>query len=227
MIRHGTAHRTAAFILTAITSAAFAAPATAHAAAGPTAVSAPAPNPHRNRHDQPDRDTLMTATASRNHQPAATSTPRIQRALFAVTALLLGFTPATLTFALNPHTADDIGLNAVPIPAWGFIAVWLVIYPGMGLAAWHLWHQRTHNNPDYARVPLAVLTAGFLQTTTFWFNDSLRGIAGMDATGVVLSATTVWVISRYSSAAARWLLPWAIWMPITLTIKLAVLTGII
>jgi DNA-binding beta-propeller fold protein YncE len=38
MIRHGTAHRTAAFILTAITSATFAAPATAHAAAGPIAV---------------------------------------------------------------------------------------------------------------------------------------------------------------------------------------------
>lgn len=74
---------------------------------------------------------------------------------------------------------------------------------------------------------MAVLIAGFLQTTAFWFSDSLRGIAGMDATGVVLSATTIWIVSRYSPTAARWLLPWAVWMPVTLAIKLGVLAGII
>lgn len=170
----------------------------------------------------------MTVTASRCRPPAVTSMPRSRKALFAAVPLLLGFTPATVIFALNPRAADDIGLTAVPVPAWTFIAVWLVIYPGMGLAAWHLWRRptRTGDDPAGACVPMAVLIAGFLQTTAFWFSDSLRGIAGMDATGVVLSATTVWIVSRYSSAAARRLLPWAVWMPITLAIKLGVLAGI-
>ncbi len=171
----------------------------------------------------------MTVTASRCRQTAPTPMPRSRMALFAAVPLLLGFLPATLTFALNPRAADDIGLTAVPVPAWVFIAVWLVIYPGMGLAAWHLRRSqtRTSDNLVEACIPLAVLIAGFLQTTAFWFSDSLRGIAGMDATGVVLSATTVWIFSRYSPTAARWLLPWAVWMPVTLAIKLGVLAGII
>jgi hypothetical protein len=31
------------------------------------------------------------------------------------------------------------------------------------------------------------------------------------------------VVARQSRAAARWLLPWLVWMPITLTIKLIAL----
>jgi tryptophan-rich sensory protein len=144
--------------------------------------------------------------------------------LFAVAAWLLGVAPGAAVFTLNHRAADDIGLTAVPVPAWVFIAVWMVIYPCMGIAAWQLWTQRSERAAD-AFVPLAVLVAGFLQVHLFWFTDSLRSTAIADATGMLLAATTLWVFSRYSRTAARWLLPWAIWMPVTLAIKIAVITG--
>ena len=48
----------------------------------------------------------------------------------------------------------------------------------------------------------------------------------LDAIGVLLAATTVWVVSRYSGRASRWLIPWLVWMPITLLIKIAALSGV-
>ncbi len=146
------------------------------------------------------------------------------RLIFAVTALLVGFVPAVAAFALNPHAASDIGLTAIPVPAWVFVVVWLIIYPSMGVAAAHLWANR--GGLDVC-VPLAVLVAGLLQSTSFWFTDSLHATAVTDATGILLAATTVWVVSRYSSTAARWLIPWLTWMPITFAIKVAVVSGIL
>ena len=146
------------------------------------------------------------------------------RLLFAVVALLVGFTPPATVFAVNPHAASDIGLTAVPVPAWVFVAVWSVIYPAIGVAAWHLWTRTTGSDRCVA---LAVLGAGFVQTTSFWLTDSLRATAVMDATGVLLAGTTLWVVSWFSSTAARWLVPWLVWMPITLGIKVAVLSGLL
>lgn len=155
--------------------------------------------------------------------PASPCQPGRTNALFVVVPLVLGFLPAALTFSLNPNAAADIGLNQVPLPAWVFVAVWLVIYPGMGLAARRLWRQRS--NADVC-VPLAVLALGFLYTTVFWLTDSLRTTAILDGFGVAMAATTTWVVAHHNSTAARWLLPWLLWMPTTLILKLAVLANL-
>jgi hypothetical protein len=42
---------------------------------------------------------------------------------------------------------------------------------------------------------------------------------------VLLAYTVAWVYSRYRKAAVWWLLPWLVWMPITLGIKLWVVLG--
>ncbi|HEV2781561.1 MAG TPA: TspO/MBR family protein [Actinophytocola sp.] len=139
---------------------------------------------------------------------------------YAAVPLLLGQIPGIAAFTLNANAAVDIGLTEVPVPAWVFAVVWTIIYPCMGLAAWQL--RRDVPGPA-AAVPLAVLVAGFLQTMLFWLSDSLRAVAVADATGVLLAGTTVWVFSRYSRAATAWLLPWLLWMPVTLAIKIAVL----
>jgi tryptophan-rich sensory protein len=140
--------------------------------------------------------------------------------VYAAVTLLLAQIPGAAAFALNPNTATDIGLTAVPVPAWVFIVVWMVIYPWMGIAAWRL-RQDVHAGTS---IPLVVLAAGFLQTKLFWLSDSLRAVAVADATGVLLAVTAVWVFSRYSRAATAWLLPWLVWMPVTLAIKIAVLS---
>lgn len=139
---------------------------------------------------------------------------------YAAAFLLLAQIPGTIAFAVNPDVAADIGLTTVPVPAWVFIVVWMIIYPSMGVAAWQL--RRTAQGAD-TWVPLAVLLAGYLQTKTFWLGDSLRSVAIADTTGLLFAALAVWVFARYSRSAARWLYPWLAWMPITLGIKIAVL----
>ena len=136
---------------------------------------------------------------------------------------VLGQLSGAVTFAVNPNAASDIGLTEVPVPAWVFITVWSVIYPAMGVAAWCLWRDRAVGSGD-VWTPLAVLTAGFLQTHSFWLTDSLRTTAVLDAIGVLLAVTTWWVTRRQSRVAARWLLPWLIWMPVTLVLKLVTLS---
>ena len=138
---------------------------------------------------------------------------------YAAVPLLLAQVPGRLTFALNPHAAEDIGMGRVGVPTWVFIAVWVVIYPCLGIAAW-----RVRRDVADASVPLAVLTAGFLQTFLFWLSDGLRAVAAADATGVLLAVTSVWVFSRYSRAAMWWLLPWVVWMPVTLVVKIIALS---
>jgi benzodiazapine receptor len=164
-------------------------------------------------------------TALSSRQLETVRRPRIrQTLLWAAGFLLVGFLPAALMFTLNSDAAAAIGLDQVPVPAALFIVVWIIVYPSMGVAASILWQRRSVAD---ACVPLAVLIAGFLQTTAFWFTDSIQSTAVTDATGLLLAATTVWVVSRTSLTAARWLLPWLVWMPITLTLKLLVLAGIV
>lgn len=144
--------------------------------------------------------------------------------LFVLVPVIIGQIPGALAFTLNPEVATDLGMAQVPLPTWVFIAVWLVIKAGMGIAAWQLW-RRAPRGSDVT-VPLTVLIAGYLQSNLFWLADGLRSIAVTDATGLLLAATTMVVFSRYSPSAARWLLPWLIWMPITLAIKIAAIAGI-
>jgi tryptophan-rich sensory protein len=125
--------------------------------------------------------------------------------------------PVGLTFALDPGAVGRIGLDAIPIPAWLFTVVWMIIYPGIGVAAWQIWRIRARVDVS---VPLAILGAGMLQSLSFWLTNSLRMTALIDATGVLLACTVAYVATRYAKTAGWWLLPWLVWMPITLGVKL-------
>ena len=150
------------------------------------------------------------------------STSRRTALMFALSVLLIGMVPAALTFVLDPNAVVRISLDAVPIPAWVFTVVWLVIYPGMGIATWFVWNTRRERDIS---IPLTIFVAALLQTIAFWFTNSLRMTAVMDATGLLLAYTVAWVYSRYWKAAVWWLLPWLLWTPITLLIKLWALSG--
>ena len=159
--------------------------------------------------------TQGTCPTTPSHRPV--HSPRWSAVVFALVPLVIGMLPGGLVFGLTPNAASAIGLTAVPIPAWVFIAVWVVAYPSMGIAAWLIWQKRSELD---ACVPIGVLIAGFTITLSFWLTNGLRMTATLDAINLILAWTTVWVFSRYSQKAALWLLPWAIWMPITLVYKL-------
>jgi tryptophan-rich sensory protein len=142
--------------------------------------------------------------------------------VFAVVALVLGFLPAALTFALRKNAAEALGLSDLPVPSWVFIAVWGAIYPCIGIAAWTVLASRDAVTSSVV-APEIVLIAGFLQTTAFWFTDSLRATAVTDATGVLLSITAAVVLYQSVPLAVPWLLPWLLWMPVTLILKLTAL----
>jgi tryptophan-rich sensory protein len=114
-------------------------------------------------------------------------------------------------------------MSEVHVPPWVFIAVWAIIYSGMGLAAWSLTAQLDKRS-SATGVPLAVLCAAFLISLTFWLTNSLRMTATIDAINAILAIMTLWVVSRYSTSAARYLVPYAVWMPITLLIKLVAIS---
>ena len=125
--------------------------------------------------------------------------------LAAVAALVLGFIPAGLTFGLRKNAAQKVGLSELPVPAWVFIGIWAIIYPTMGIAAWQI--TASAENFTDTTVATIVLAAGFLQSIAFWFTDSLRSTAVMDATGVLLSITAAAVLALTTPSAAAWLLP--------------------
>ena len=137
--------------------------------------------------------------------------------VFALTVLMIGMIPGQLTFALDPDAAARIGLESIDLPAWVFIGAWLINYPAMGVASFLVWLTRGERDVS---IPLSIFAAALLQTLMFWFTDSLRMTAVIDATGILFACVVAWVYSRYSTAAVWCLMPWVVWMPVTLGIKL-------
>jgi tryptophan-rich sensory protein len=144
--------------------------------------------------------------------------------VFVAAPVLLSSIPGSVAFAVNPNTAADIGMTRVAVPPWVFVVAWAIIHAGMGLAAWRL-RRSTDGAAHDACVPLTLLTAGYVQTNLFWLSDGLRSVAAADATGLLFATVTTWAFARQSRAAARWLVPWLVWMPVTLAIKIIALAG--
>ncbi len=143
--------------------------------------------------------------------------------LFAFVSLVIGGVLAPLlTFTLDTNAMTRIGLEAIFVPGWVFIAIWLVAYPGMGMATWLVWNKRHETNVS---IPIAIFLLGYLQTLSFWFTTSIRMTAVLD--GIVLFAayTVAFVYMQVDRRTLFWLAPWVLWMPITFTIKLWMVFG--
>lgn len=144
-------------------------------------------------------------------------------ALFIAIPVIIGQLPAGIAFTLNPNITTNIGLDILPIPAWFFIGLWVVIYAGIGITAYKILTLKTQSTKC---IPVGILVSGFLTTHFFWFTESFRTTAILDALGIIISFTAYWVCAQYSPKAAKFLLPWVIWMPITFALKIAALNGI-
>jgi tryptophan-rich sensory protein len=141
---------------------------------------------------------------------------------FLLVPLIVGFIPPGIVFGLMPETTSRLGMAELHLPAWVFITVWLVVYPGMGWAAFTVWRS----DRAQASVPLAVLGCAFFITLAFWLTNGLLMTATIDAINLLMAWTTIWVFSRYSKRAALALVPWGLWMPVTFALKLHALTNL-
>lgn len=107
-------------------------------------------------------------------------------ALFIAIPVIIGQLPAGLVFALNPNITANIGLDILPIPAWFFIGLWVVIYAGIGITAYKILNLKTQS---IKCIPVGILVSGFLTTHFFWFTESFRTTAILDALGIIISFT--------------------------------------
>ena len=135
---------------------------------------------------------------------------------FAGSVLGVGVTVAFLSILSSQGGGSAQEISAGPLPGWVFWAVWLIIYPAMGVSTFLVWRKRREAD---VRLPLALSAVAFLQNLSFWLSRSLGTTVAIDAIGLVLAYFTAWVYSRTSRAAATWLLPWLVWMPITTVLK--------
>ncbi len=145
--------------------------------------------------------------------------------LFAGGYLLFGMLDAWLSFVVdaNPPTTIAPGAKLPPIwpPSWVFWAVWIVIYPGKGLAIWSVWRLRKRFDlrwfygfalllflMDMAFLPISALT-----------NNNPAVLSLMDSGGIIFLPLSAWIYGRYTKTALLWLIPIFLWGPFTLFIK--------
>jgi tryptophan-rich sensory protein len=118
---------------------------------------------------------------------------------------------------LAPPAAAATALpSLLSLPPWFFWMVWLVIYPALGIAVWHVW--RTPASPVRQRA-LAYFVIFFLVNIAFLPLTAL--IPGLwtafllDLIGLVMALGLAWWFQRAAPASWVWLLPLLIWLPIT------------
>lgn len=150
--------------------------------------------------------------------------PRWAALVFAGGTLLAGMLAAGMSYLLVPAAVGfGEGLEPPPVapPDWAFWAVWVVIYPGLGVATWLVWRRRREAD---VRGPLALFALMLVGNLMFLPISNLTGgepavLTLMDANGFVSAYVLAWLYSRYDRATAWWLAPLLLWMPITTLLK--------
>ena len=154
------------------------------------------------------------------HSNSRHSSPWWMALVFAGGVFALGMGVAGVAFT-QTRAKGAKALDAYNFPGASsstpFWLVWFIIYPCMGVATWLVWRRR---NVVRVQEPLLIFVVSLVQGFTFWLSQSVRMTQIIDGTGLMLAYTTAWIYSRYSKAAALWLIPWLLWMPFTFILKL-------
>jgi len=142
--------------------------------------------------------------------------------VFALGTLTVGFVAAWIGFAFVPPVPPYRYLPFLYPPPWAFWAIWLIIYPGWGLATWLVWRERYRAD---VRGVMALYIMTLIGNALFLPIGNLSGgnpavLSLMDANGVIGSWFTYWLYTRYSKMAGWFLLPMVIWLPVTFLLKI-------
>ncbi|GHF54497.1 tryptophan-rich sensory protein [Deinococcus metalli] len=152
------------------------------------------------------------------------SSPTWMALVFALGTLLSGMVSAVLSFATaGAHTAAEPAgiLPALWPPAWVFWAVWIVIYPAWGVATFVVWRRRRETD---VRGPLVLYALNVLGALFFLPLSNLTAnspavLTLLDANGLIGAYAMAWLYTRHEKRALWWLLPYLVWMPLTLGLK--------
>jgi tryptophan-rich sensory protein len=136
---------------------------------------------------------------------------------FAGGVLLIGLLAAWIGFLLTDTSQPVTALpSLLPLPPWFFWMVWIVIYPALGLAAWHIWRARGVPGQRTAMlyfVVYLILNASFVPLVAL-----IPGIWTaflLDVVGLVGAIVLALLFRRVAPASVFWLVPLLIWLPIT------------
>lgn len=144
-------------------------------------------------------------------------------AAFVVGITAFGAGAAAIGFGVVDPAIVDRTVHPALWPAdWIFWAVWLVIYPASGVAAWRVWRQRRTADVRGALVAFALMNvAGALFLPISSLVGGLPAVLTlMDLNGVVAVYAIAWLFARYDRRAALWMLPYLVWMPLTSALKI-------
>lgn len=137
--------------------------------------------------------------------------------LFALGTLVLVMIAAGFGFYFAPPNEN---LETAPGDSFFWVA-WLIVLPTWGIATWLVWLKRKEADIRGAMVVYVWFLLGILSffPSTAATEQSVLNIFISDVMGIIQSLLILWLYSRYSKAAAYWLLPLVIWFPITTVIK--------
>lgn len=141
---------------------------------------------------------------------------------FALGILILGMMSAWLGFLLTRPQANDPTLpTLLDLPPFFFWMVWIVIYPALGVAVWHIWRLRGDTRARHA-----LLVFGVYLLTNLAFVPLTALIPGiwtaflLDVIGLVGGVLVAWMFWNSARKSLAWMLPLLIWLPITTINKL-------
>lgn len=157
-------------------------------------------------------------------RPTAVEQPsRALSAGLAVGLLMVGFASAGIGGSLSSRSIADTAndpTTSITVPQWIFWAVWLVIYPALGVAASILWTARRTDAGFGALLLLLVnMVFNLAVVPVAVLGDDVRIIAILDLVGLVAACSLAFACRRVSATAFRWTTPYLVWMPITVSLK--------
>lgn len=143
--------------------------------------------------------------------------------LSALIALALGMGAAGFGYAVF-GPVNDAGLIDPPLwpRPWVFWAIWMVLYPTIGLAGAELWRAPTHNlGVSLARRLFVLKFSLGLAWVPIVQASGSRVVMPvvMDIVGLIVGMVAFWAVSRVSRHAAFWLTPGLVWGVMTTILK--------
>lgn len=142
--------------------------------------------------------------------------------VFAAGILALGMLAAAWGYWLGSDYEQPVVNPPIYPPDWFFWAIWLILYPLLGVSTWIVW---CHRQEATAKTALIVFTIHFLANLS-WVpvvhatRSTLVVPVLMDVFVDVFVFATAIVYWRASKLAFYWLIPYLIWNGFTTFIKI-------
>lgn len=142
--------------------------------------------------------------------------------VFAIGILTLGMLAALWGYSMGSGYEQQVVNPPIYPPEWFFWAIWLVLYPMLGISTWYVWRRRQEPS---AKIALVVFIIHFIANLS-WVpvvhatQSTLAVPVLMDIFVDLFVFATAIAYWRASKTAFLWLLPYLAWNVFTTFIKI-------